>query len=180
MEISKTIEISCDKLKNAYKKDIEKAIDKLFEDYDIYKRGTKEIISKKELSFIFLTGNFEVKYCSAATKSGTKCKNKVLENTNFCCKHLYSAENLRNLLHNNQMHQNKEEINNFYIIEKNYENETDNKNKLNNEVQNILIENAFYYTDNIWVYDKQTMEKVGYVDNNEYILTSDPFILQNF
>ena len=68
-----------------------------------------------------------------------------------------------------------------YIIENklktNYNNNQDN-------LQNVLIENAFYYTDNIWVYDKESMEKVGYVDRNNadinYILTSDPFILQNF
>ena len=185
MEISKTIEISCDKIKNAYKKDIEKAIDKLFQEYDIYKRGSKDIISKKELECIFLQGNFEVRYCSAATKSGTKCKNKALESTNFCGKHLYSTENLRNLLHTRQPTQKQDphpqENAGLYIIENklktNYNNNQDN-------LQNVLIENAFYYTDNIWVYDKESMEKVGYVDRNNadinYILTSDPFILQNF
>ena len=187
MEISKTIEISCDKIKNAYKKDIEKAIDKLFEDYDIYKRGTKDIILKKELEYIFLTGNFEVKYCSAATKSGTKCKHKVLENTNFCGKHLYSTENLRNLLHKQSGEKTSmtKEENDFFIIEKNYESENTPNNS---NFKNVLIENAFYYVDDKWVYDKQTMEKVGYVETNEkeenddigYILTSDPFILQNF
>ena len=40
-----------------------------------------------------------------------------------------------------------------------------------------FIEDMFYYVDERYIYDKETLEKVGVVSRGEYILTSDPFIL---
>lgn len=190
MEISKTIEYAnslSEKIKNAYKKDIEISINKLFEEFDVYKRGTNTLVVKNELINIFMNPKLEIKYCSSATKAGTKCKHKALDNSNFCAKHLYSTENLRNLLHKQQTQQsieikteNLEKDSEFYIIENKLKTHNNTLNNTNNNLQNVLIENAFYYTNDIWIYDKESMEKVGYIENNNYILTSDPFILQNF
>lgn len=201
MEITKTIELTNslgEKIKNAYKKDIEKVINKLIEEYDIYKRGSDTLLTKNELNKIFLDIlNQEVKYCSAATKSGTKCKNKPLDNSKFCAKHFYSTENLREFLHRTSISnekrldkqenfdKNEDEYNknqNLYIINKDKKEKNDKNINITN-LKNILIENAFYYVDTKWIYDKTSMEKVGYIDKNEreeinYILTSDPFILE--
>jgi hypothetical protein len=199
MELSKTIELTnslSDKIRNAYKKDLEKGIQKLIEEFDIYKRGTKELISKNDLISIFFNETLEIKYCCAATKSGTKCKNKALDNMNFCGKHLYTTENLRDILHkrynynerqenHNKDNQNNQE--NLYIIEHaNTDTDTYTNNQThidNKNLKNVLIENAFYYVDSNWIYDKKTLEKVGYIEKNDtseekFILTSDPFILQ--
>ena len=40
-----------------------------------------------------------------------------------------------------------------------------------------LIDNSFYYIDDSFIYNTSTLEKVGYIENNEFILTDDPFIL---
>lgn len=191
MELTKTIESInslSNKVKNAYKNDIEKTINKLMEEYDIFKRGTDNLITKTELYKLFLEQlESEINYCSAATKSGTRCRHKSLDNAKFCSKHLYSTENLREFLDrtsrtkntkNNHDYDDKKE--NLYVIkEESYEEKVDNSN-----LKNILIDDAFYYTDTKWIYDKKTLKKVGYVDNNDetneinYILTTDPFILE--
>jgi hypothetical protein len=46
-------------------------------------------------------------------------------------------------------------------------------------LQQKFIDNTFYYVDDEFVYDKETYEKVGYKQNNEYVLTFDPFLLGN-
>jgi hypothetical protein len=65
--------------------------------------------------------------------------------------------------------------NDLYTIEIN--NNTIDKSQL----KNVLIEDSFYLVDNEWIYDKQSYEKVGYLEKNNntinYILSSDPFIL---
>lgn len=184
MEITKTIELTNslgEKIKNAFIKDIERSLDKLIRDYDIFKRGTCELINKNELLSIFLK-NYDINYCSAATKNGTKCKNKAINNSHYCGKHIYSMDNIKDLLHtrNNKYEEINEESEKetTFIIEKNscMINDTNNLKK-------ILIEDSFYLTDDKWIYDKETFEKVGYTqcksesEGVEYILSNDPFIL---
>jgi hypothetical protein len=191
MEISKIINkinSLSEQTKTAYKKDIEKSIEILLQDYDIYKKGTNEIITKNELINTFIKLNCDSIYCCAATKTGTKCKNKVIDNSNYCGKHYYSGENLKQILHpkihfsNNSNYEIIDNLNNemkntndLYTIEIN--NNTIDKSQL----KNILIEDSFYLVDNEWIYDKQSYEKVGYLEKNNntinYILSSDPFIL---
>lgn len=182
----KTIELAnslSEKIKNSYKKDIENIINVLIQDYDIYKRGSKELITKNELLNLFFN-NDQIKYCSAATKSGTRCKHKAINNSNYCNKHLYSIENLKEFIHSSKLNNNENdytEPDDFYLIEKKEE-ELKDYNK--NNFKKILIDDAFYLIDDKWIYDKDSLEKVGYIEkNNEnyneinYILTSDPFIL---
>jgi hypothetical protein len=64
MEISKIIETTnClgEKIKNAYKKDIEKSLDILFQEFDIFKRGTNDLIDKSTLVNIFLKMHNDIK-----------------------------------------------------------------------------------------------------------------------
>jgi hypothetical protein len=44
-------------------------------------------------------------------------------------------------------------------------------------LKKIFIEDSFYYTNQQFIYDMD-YNKVGYIHNKEYILTSDPFILE--
>jgi len=185
MELSKITEITnslSDKIKTAYKKDIDKIIDILIQEYDICKRDTNEQITKNELKSIFFK-NYEIKYCSAVTKNGLQCKHKVLNDSLYCNKHIYSMQNFKNFIHKNYEteSQNQEIQNdnkNLIFIQENDKNVTECKiNKRN--LKNVLIENEFYLIDEKWIYDKNTMEKMGYIENNEYILTSDPFIIGN-
>lgn len=183
MEISKTIDLTnslSEKIKNAYKKDIENSIDKLFENFDIFKRNTNELVDKKELINILLTP-INIVYCSAATKSNTRCKNKAINNSNYCGKHLYTNQNLKEVLHCpkfllNQNKENTNETNDFYLIENTGQKEYC-VDIVKENLKKILINDSFYMIDDKWIYDISSYEKVGYIDGEEYILTNDPFIL---
>lgn len=47
-------------------------------------------------------------------------------------------------------------------------------------LQETLIDDAFYYTNTEYIYDKKSMQKVGYVEGDRYVLTDDPFVLGIF
>jgi hypothetical protein len=185
MEISKTLDLTNslgEKIKNAYKKDIENSIDELFQKFDIFKRNTDKLIDKDDLINIFLKP-FDIVYCSAATKSNKRCKYKTVNNSNYCSRHLRESHNLKDIIHypNFKLMENKEntnEINDFFLIKNTENNEIENSN-----LKKILIQDSFYMIDDKWIYnissyyDKNSYEKVGYIDGEEYILTNDPFIL---
>ena len=44
-----------------------------------------------------------------------------------------------------------------------------------------MIDDTFYYIDSHFIYERDTLQKVGYIENDQgtknYILTDDPFIL---
>ena len=54
------------------------------------------------------------------------------------------------------------------------------KNKIDIlSLEKTFINDSFYYHDKSFIYDKESLEKVGYIENeNDFILTDDPFILE--
>jgi hypothetical protein len=50
-------------------------------------------------------------------------------------------------------------------------------------LQSVFIEDSFYLTDNDYIYDKSTYNKVGYVEKIDnkivYQLSDDPFVLNS-
>ena len=44
-----------------------------------------------------------------------------------------------------------------------------------------MIDDTFYYVDDHFIYERDTLKKVGYIENEfdtkNYVLTDDPFIL---
>jgi len=45
------------------------------------------------------------------------------------------------------------------------------------QLKTFQIDGTFYYVDDSFVYDKNTLERVGYTEGSRYVLTDDPFIL---
>ena len=191
MELIKTlnsIKTLEEKIKTAYLKDLDMIIEKLSQDFDIYERGTDTRVHKKELMDSILTMACKTQLCCAVTKNGNRCSRKALDDCNYCGIHVYSEQNLKLIHNNNKINSknNSDIFDNFhlFVVEREREREQGNNDQREPEgmFKKVLIDDAFYLTDNKWVYDKVTNMKVGYVSKSEenynYILTDDPFILQ--
>jgi len=178
MELNNYINSISDKIIKAHNKDIEYLFTKLIENFDIYQRGTNNLVNKKEIiSTIFREKS--INYCCAATKNGNRCSRKSLENNKYCKIHIFTEYKPNiNKTHFSNYSKHEEDL---FIVNYNQNNEKEDTD-IKISYKNILINDMFYYTDEEWVYDKTTLCKVGYVNENEdnkYILTDDPFILQS-
>lgn len=64
------------------------------------------------------------------------------------------------------------------------ENYKKHKEHKNLNLKQQLIQDTFYYVDSEYIYDKQSMQRVGYVETTQsdynYVLTDDPFVLGLF
>lgn len=149
-----------------YKKRITRDIIKtLHKNYKIYD-SNNVLMDIETLQKEILTPKI-IKRCIGATNTTpiTQCSRNAIENYDYCKTHLYkiclqSQENIPDTL----------SINLFeYDINSTKEDKSNFKKK--------FIEDSFYFIDNQFIYDMNHV-KVGYIHNNEYILTSDPFVLE--
>jgi len=168
-KISKILQNSSNKIEKAYVNDIIKITNMIFEEYDITHKNTKIAVEKEIFLNKFKTvfKNDNILICKGISKNGNKCSRKANENSNYCKTHNYLS--YREII-------NEKCDDNIFIVESN----TENQNIL--EIDNMelkLINDSFYYTDNNYIYEKDTLNKAGYVYKQEYILTDDPFILSN-
>lgn len=162
------------KIEKAYINDIIKITNIIFDEYDITYKNTnipveKDIFVNKFK--IFQTNN--VLICKGISKNGNKCSRKSSENSKYCKTHSYLAfrEHINDKIDITE---------NVFVIEKNNVNTDDNLNIENIQKMELkLINDSFYYIDNEYIYEKDSLNKVGYIHNKEYILTDDPFILYN-
>lgn len=156
-------------IERAYVKDISKIIDDIMFEYDIRYKNTDHDVSKDILlrRFISVFGKDEtVKICKGISQNGNKCCRRVQEESDYCKTHKYLE--FRERLDEKQ-HCKNDTV--FFI---------ENSASTNLDVSNLktqLIEDTFYYVDSSFVYDKSSLERVGYVEGDRYILTDDPFIL---
>jgi len=161
-------------LERAYLNDISNIIDKILEEYDIFYKDTDEKVKREILLNKFkidlLDKREETNFCKGFSKNGNKCINKTFEDSKYCKRHHY-------LTFRDQF--NEKAINQDILILNNKEETKNNINKDN--LKTKLIDDTFYYVDNHFIYDKETLKKVGYIENDQgtknYILTDDPFIL---
>lgn len=165
-------------LKNVQKNllaDIKAIVNALQLEYTITNKSDySKIITSEELIH-FITNLYQIdnKYCTAMTNSGYKCTMKPYLNSKYCKKHITSAFSY---ISSSNTQLNIQENSISYL-----DSESDN-NKLVNDVvlQKKLIDDSFYYVDHKYIYDISSKQKVGYINtDNEYTLTSDPFILDN-
>jgi hypothetical protein len=154
---------------NAIKKDVETIVNNLKIQFDIYERGTKEFVTTDRLKMEILSMfQFvqEIRICSGITKTGTRCSKRSVIGSAYCQAHIYksrSAEAGRSQMDTKLL----------YMM-------TDNitPNEQIDKVEKCFIEGTFYYRDSSYIYDIETFAKVGYVENENPILTDDPFELQ--
>jgi hypothetical protein len=161
-------------IEKAIKKDISDIICMLMIDYDIKERGTTNAATKEQL-YQKIMAKFEMgdAYCCAVTKNGSKCTRKVqVGKTRYCGTHA-----------------------NIEILERMYEKKQNNvirdhvtkkekvsiSNDILSKMRKVFIEDSFFLVDEEYIYDKDTYEKVGYVEKDsedkKFVLTDDPFIL---
>jgi len=151
-----------DNLKKYIQKDVESIIKILINNYDIYENG--EIIDKNIVFNKLLSELNNITICNAIV-NGKLCKNKCYNTSNYCKKHSIS------LYENNEISKNnvKKDINKISIISNSIEVDLTNYTKK-------VIEDSVYYIKDNFIFNSD-MVRVGYIDDNEYVLTDDPFIL---
>lgn len=169
------------KIQKEYFKSIEELINQIYEEHDIYERDTKNFINKGDLlNKILFRINSQInkdmiskdkKICNSLLKSGNKCNKTVLNEENYCKKHLQ------------EININKNSENKFETIKS----EEEKYDYINKSIPNLdklkykFINDCFYYIDENFIYDKDSYEKVGYINtignDQEFILTQNPFLL---
>lgn len=157
-----------DKLKDYIRKDVEVLLGALMANYDIYKNG--EPVNKKVLYNKLLLDLSNIHSCNAVI-NGKLCKMKKVNNFDYCKKHLVNSTSFNS---NFTLNTESKEIN-MCKISVSVQNDIDISKQ---DYTKLLIDDTFYYIDkdNKFIYNSK-LEKVGYISNDEYILTDDPFIL---
>ena len=153
-------------LENYKKKLIKQFIKTVYKNYQIYDENDN-IVSEKDIEQLFLKPKI-IKRCIGTTNTTPimQCSRNAIENSDYCKTHIYKMGILK---------QDKSESSVEFKIIKNEQNKELLKNK---QFIKKFIEDSFYLIDNKYIYNPDNMSRVGYIDNNEYILTSDPFILE--
>ena len=170
--LSKKLSSLSTKVEKSYIKDIKTVIDTMMGDFEIYYKDTDQLVSNENIinrfRAIFSTQD-NIIICKGISQNGNKCTRKTTNESDFCKVHSYLAF---------KQHQ-ESKSQNLYIIEEQFK-QNDNQNLLD-KTNLELIDDTFYYVDSHFIYDKNSFDKVGYVEYNnsktEYILTDDPFIL---
>lgn len=170
--LSKKLSSLSTKVEKSYIKDIKTVINTMMDDFEIYYKDTDQLVSNENIinrfRAIFSTQDAII-ICKGVSQNGNKCTRKTTNESDFCKTHSYLAF---------KQHQ-ESKSQNLYIIEEQFK-QNDNQNLLD-KTNLELIDDTFYYVDSNFIYDKDSFDKVGYVEYNnsktEYILTDDPFIL---
>lgn len=154
--------ISEDKFLENYKnKIIKECIKSIYKKCVINDKKTNEVISDDKLYKILLEQKI-IKRCIGCTNTVpiNQCSRNAIDNFNYCKTHLYKIS-----------------LNNQDIIKSDIKicKDTGAKKDKRNLTKKF-IDDTFYYIDDKLIYNTN-LEKVGYINNNEYILSSDPFIL---
>lgn len=170
MELDKLSKRLHSNITKAYTKDIIKLVEESFFEYDIFYKDTNQKVDKqnflKKFLWIFEENDNQSKICNGFSQNGNKCYRRVFEDTNYCKTHQYL---------NFKKSETVKISNDIYFID---QSQSNFNNQLNiNNLKTQEIDGSFYYIDNNFVYDKHTLERVGYVEQNKYFLTDDPFIL---
>jgi hypothetical protein len=150
-----------------YKKRITRDIIKtLHKKYKIYNSENNQM-DIETLQKEILTPKI-IKRCIGATNTSpiTQCSRNTIENYDYCKTHLYKI-----------CLQSHENIPDTSLIEYNINTKCEYKKQDKSNLKKKFIDDSFYFIDYKFIYD-MTHIKVGYIHNNEYILTSDPFVLE--
>ena len=172
-KICKRLDNLSSDLKNSCSKDILHIFDIIFEEYDIVYKNTDKIVNKQILTdrlrdLLNEKVQEEIPICKGFSQNGNKCFKRTQQNSNYCKVHAYLAFREKNaLVSNNKI--------DTYVTPMNL-----SKNKIDIlSLEKTFINDSFYYHDKSFIYDKESLEKVGYIENeNDFILTDDPFILE--
>ena len=160
-------------IERAYSKDLEYLIENLVDDYNIVSKTTGETLKRRALTDLvnkftkMQSEQSKTSHCQAVCLNGNRCVWKTLPDTDYCKRHIGLSF---------QRNTSEPELSQFYLLES----DEAVARPTNTKLQSKLIEDAFYDIDDDFIYDKTTGERVGYISDNNYILTNDPFELGTF
>ena len=161
MEVSRLAE----HLPDALNKDIEKLLNFILAHYDVYNRGSNCLVNQDEIqqavmSHLNILGGC---VCLALTKAGTQCSRKVTGGNKYCKMHMQKGLSMS---HNLSL----KSVEFFEIIQPPITPQDD-------DLKQKFIDDSLYWVDDQFIYDFQSKIKVGYINQNEYIISDDPFLL---
>lgn len=161
-------------IETAFSEDLSTLAGYLLIDFDIQFRDSDEKVSKELLiKYIRKCLGIKDNICCAVTRVGTRCTSKV-SGSKYCKRHV-----------NKEVFDTPEREFAFKSeigieIVKNNTQEQKNTGQLRKQ----FIEDTFYYADEKFIYNMETMEKEGCIVNDndndngkQFMLTRDPFIL---
>jgi hypothetical protein len=163
--IKKTNKLS-ENLRKAYLKDINSICCILCNEFNIYNKQHNEQVDSNNLyKFILTQFDIQNQICCAITMSNTRCTRKCISESKYCKLHVS-----KQLLSKQQV---QPTIDILYISQ---------QQSTNTTLEKQFIDDSFYYVDNKYIYDENYV-KAGIININElgkkdFILTDDPFILQ--
>lgn len=173
MEVSKVV-AKLSKLTNAYANaynaDVETLILALGNDYDICVKGTTQkvdiqgIISKYKIHAQTQT---HLANCCAVTKNGGLCSRKAIDGLDYC--------NLHRMASYFTQSKQKSPIKEIDFVVTAPLANTNIK-----DLPKKFMNDEFFHYDNDYLYDTASHQRVGYRDDGDFVLTSDPFLLGHF
>uniref|UniRef100_A0A6C0E0S0 Uncharacterized protein n=1 Tax=viral metagenome TaxID=1070528 RepID=A0A6C0E0S0_9ZZZZ len=178
METLKLQKRVTEKLHAALENDIKHMIKHLLQTCDIHCRKTKKQMEESEIYETISSQFMHVKYCSAVLKNNKRCSKKIMDNNLYCNLHKDKsnetwAQTYRNFLDDAPSVLAPTELNVVTPSELNAKG-----------LIMKFIDDQFFYVDDTYIYDKETLERCGYVNksdcNEKYILCNDPFVLGKF
>lgn len=159
---------------SAFSSIIKQICDLIYSKYSIVDKDTQQVIDNTTfIKSIMSSLVGSKKICNGLLSNGNPCLKTTVSNTDYCTTHLkkHKEKFFFNNLNSNLQNENETKIESFEINSKldvNHQN-----------LRDVFIGDTFYLTDNHFIYDKQSLEKMGIVENNQCILTTDPVLLYN-
>lgn len=156
-----------DSFKKGIGKDIEEICNIIAMEYDVRDRNDNEKIISKQVLYNSIMNYFgNDLFCCAQTANGSNCTRKAHANSKYCKIHIQKYSTPRTSITTHRV------TTPIYVVE----------NRKPPSIQpsgmiKKLINDSFYFIDEKYIYDIETHEKVGYIKNNEHVLTDDPFVL---
>ena len=105
--------------------------------------------------------------CIGVLSNYKQCSKNAIKDNDYCKIHL--STNKKSLYHNKQV---DESLDADILIQAHKERLNVSKN-----LKKQFIEDTFYWIDDKYIYDIDSYEKVGIIENDEFKLTSDPYLL---
>ena len=180
MDVCKTARDFPKHIQKALVNDINKVIHYISVNFDVYKRGTPELVSENQVLQQVLTALMvEEPVCAAITKNGNKCIRKAQAESRYCRQHALKAftDNMSVYTQRPSIHTSVIDTSALTFVESKQRKHDDDS------LRKQFIEDSFYWVDDQYIYDVNSYNKVGYIDcetnmdSPNYVLTDDPFLL---
>lgn len=130
--------------------------------YEMYEKGVK-VTEDEMLKYLKNLEKKEKTQCMGILNNLQRCKRNATIESNYCKTHYKVKKEVKEIFLKENFIM-RSEVN---FVEK----------EIETNLKKRFINDSFYYTDDNYVYDIESMEKVGYKYENEFVLSMDPFIL---